>query len=241
MIECGVGLESPSVPVPHSSRWPSSEEAAAREQERLRDLVDITGPGPDLTDGGMIVGVDVAYDDARNRAVAAAVVLDAASHLVIDQATAIGHITFPYVSGLLAFRELPVVLDALAALRHAPDLIVCDGYGFAHPRRLGLASHLGVLTGIPSFGVAKSPFLYAFDTPGAQRGQSSPLRDGEQIVGRALRTQRGVKPVFVSAGHRIDLDHACTHTLALAPRYRLPETTRQADQLCRRALAAARA
>ncbi|WP_370146058.1 endonuclease V [Streptacidiphilus sp. EB129] len=221
-----------------ASGRPADEGAAIGVQERLRGLVDVTGPGPDLSGGGTIAGVDVAYDDAGDRVAAAAVVLDAATHRVVGQATAVGRITFPYVSGLLAFRELPAVLDALAALGRAPDLIVCDGYGVAHPRRLGLASHLGVLTGIPAFGVAKSPFLYAFDPPGPERGASSPLLDGAETVGRALRTRTGVKPVFVSAGHLVDLDQACAHTLALSPRFRLPETTRLADRLCRAALAA---
>jgi hypothetical protein len=121
------GREAPAVARPSGQlqllpgiRWPASQEAAVAEQERLCDLVDTTGAGPDLTHGGTIAGVDVAYDDARDRVVAAAVVLDAASHAVIDQATATGRIAFPYVSGLLAFRELPAVLDALAGLLHPP-------------------------------------------------------------------------------------------------------------------------
>nr|WP_235215614.1 endonuclease V [Phaeacidiphilus oryzae] len=215
---------------------PRGEAEAINEQERLRPLVDVSVPGPDLSSGGLITGVDVAYDDARDRVVAAAVTLDSTDLSVVEEATAAGRVSFPYVPGLLAFRELPAVLDALGALRRSPDLIVCDGYGLAHPRRLGLAGHLGVLTGIPTFGVAKTPFLYGFQSPGPERGDSSPLLDGAEVVGRALRTRPGVKPVFVSAGHLIDLDHACAHTLRLTPRYRLPETTRAADHLCRQAL-----
>lgn len=108
------------------------------------------------------------------------------------------------------------------------------------PRRFGLASHLGVLTGLPTIGVAKNPFTFSYEEPGARRGSASPLlaetSSGLEEVGRALRTQDGVKPVFVSVGHRMSLDNACAHTLALAPKYRLPETTRRADSLCRRAL-----
>jgi len=218
--------------------WPVDEESAIAVQQRLRALVDVTGPGPDLAAGGTVAGVDVAYDDDRDRVVAAAVVLDARTLEVVDRATASGRIAFPYLPGLLAFRELPAVLDALAGLRRAPDLVVCDGYGVAHPRRLGLASHLGVLTGIPAFGVAKSPFLYSCAEPGPERGATAPLLDGAETVGRAVRTRTGVKPVFVSAGHLIDLDAACRHTLALSRTYRQPETTRLADRLCREVLAA---
>jgi deoxyribonuclease V len=180
----------------------------------------------------------VAYDDERDVVVAAAVVLDAATLDVVAEATAVGQVPFPYVPGLLAFREIPAVLAALEALPCAPGLVVCDGYGLAHPRRFGLASHLGVLTGLPTIGVAKNPFTFTYDEPGAPRGSASPLLAGEEEVGRALRTQAGVKPVFVSVGHRVTLDTACAHTLHLAPRFRLPETTRHADALCRRALKA---
>lgn len=216
--------------------WPRTEAEALAEQQRLRPLVDRAGPGPAVEDGGTVAGVDVAYDDSRDLVAAAAVVLDVATLQVVDRATAVGRIAFPYVPGLLAFRELPAVLDALALLRTQPDLIVCDGYGVAHPRRLGLASHLGLLTGIPSFGVAKTPFTFTHQPPGPRRGDRAPLLDNGEEVGSALRTREGVRPVFVSTGHAVSLDRACAHTLNLTPRFRLPETTRQADSLCRRAL-----
>ncbi|MGW4397723.1 endonuclease V [Amycolatopsis nivea] len=215
--------------------WPATEADALAEQHRLRTLVDPTGPA--LSDGALVAGVDVAYDDERNVVVAAAVLVDFASHETVEETTAAGPVSFPYIPGLLAFRELPPVLDALAALRHRPDLVLCDGYGLAHPRRLGLASHLGVLTGLPTAGVAKTPFTFSYAQPGPLRGDWSPLLDGTEVVGRALRTRPDVKPVFVSVGHRIGLAEACAATLALAPDYRLPETTRRADSLCRRALA----
>jgi deoxyribonuclease V len=183
--------------------------------------------------------VDVAYDEHTDRVAAAAVVLDLETLEVAEQATAVSTASFPYVPGLLAFRELPPVLRALEQLTTLPDLVVCDGYGIAHPRRLGLASHLGVLTGIPSYGVAKTPFSFAYEAPGPARGAWSPLVDDGDVVGRALRTRDGVKPVFVSVGHAVGLETACAHTLRLTPRYRLPETTRHADSLCRRVLEAA--
>ncbi|MFF8958443.1 endonuclease V [Streptomyces sp. NPDC014894] len=218
--------------------WPADEARALAVQDELRARVvlDDSGPEPGT---GTVTGVDVAYDDARGIVAAAAVVLDARTLAVVAEATAVGRVAFPYVPGLLAFRELPAVLAALRSLTADPGLVVCDGYGRAHPRRFGLASHLGVLTGLPTIGVAKNPFVFDHGALGPDRGDTAALRadDGEE-VGRALRTRSGVKPVYVSAGHRTGLDAACAHTLRLAPRYRVPETTRRADRLCREALAA---
>lgn len=220
-------------------RTPADEAEARAVQDELRERVVLDEEGPEAGTG-LVTGVDVAYDDERDIVAAAAVVLDAATLAVVDEATAVGRVAFPYVPGLLAFREIPTVLAALDALTSDPGLVVCDGYGRAHPRRFGLASHLGVLTGLPVIGVAKNPFTFSYEQPGPRRGDFSPLLadDGEE-VGRALRTQDGVKPVFVSVGHRTGLDAACAHTLRLAPEFRLPETTRRADTLCRRALSAA--
>ncbi|MGW0857241.1 endonuclease V [Streptomyces sp. NPDC002690] len=214
---------------------PADAAEARAVQDRLRDRVvtEDFGPAPG---SGHATGVDVAYDDERDLVVAAAVVLDAATLDVVAEATAVGRVTFPYVPGLLAFREIPTVLAALESLTADPGLVVCDGYGLAHPRRFGLASHLGVLTGLPVIGVAKNPFTFAHEQPGPRRGDFSPLLDGTEEVGRALRTRDGVKPVFVSVGHRSTLDTACAHTLALTRGFRQPETTRRADALCRRAL-----
>lgn len=168
-----------------AGNWPTTEAEAVAEQNRLRERADTAGPGPAPGEVPTIAGVDVAYDEATGRLAAAAVVLDAETLEPLDEATATGHAAFPYIPGLLAFRELPPVLDALEGLSEPPALVVCDGYGLAHPRRLGLAAHLGVLTGIPSFGVAKTPFGFAFAPPGPERGASSPLLDGEEEVGRA--------------------------------------------------------
>ncbi|WP_181785227.1 endonuclease V [Streptomyces phytophilus] len=219
-------------------RRPRTVEDAVAEQQRLRGLVRAESVG-DAARWRTAAGVDVAYDDEAGVCAAAVAVLDAATLDVVDSVTAVSRIEFPYVSGLLAFREIPAVVAALRELAAAPDVFVCDGYGIAHPRRVGLASHLGVLTGIPSFGVAKNPLYFRCDEPGPERGASTPLLDGTEAVGRALRTQTGVKPVYVSAGHLVGVDDACAVTLRLARRYRLPETTRAADTLCRRALAQA--
>ncbi|MFD9791003.1 endonuclease V [Streptomyces sp. NPDC059070] len=216
--------------------WPVNEAGALAVQDALRGRVVLDEPGPS-PGTGLVTGVDVAYDDERDVVAAAAVVLDAATLEVVEESTAVGRVAFPYVPGLLAFREIPTVLAALGALTAGPGLVVCDGYGLAHPRRFGLAAHLGVLTGLPVIGVAKNPFTFTYEQPGAGRGESSALLDADGLeVGRAVRTQPAVKPVFVSVGHRVDLAGACAHTLALTPRYRLPETTRRADALCREAL-----
>ncbi|GAA2745435.1 deoxyribonuclease V [Kitasatospora cinereorecta] len=221
------------------SDWPSTEREALAEQQRLRPMVAADGPAPDRVAGTLVAGVDVAYDDERDVVAAAAVLLDYATLEVVEEATAVGQVAFPYLPGLLAFREVPAVVEALGRLSAEPALVVCDGYGVAHPRRLGLASHLGVLTGLPTIGVAKTPFTFTYRAPGAERGAWEPLVDAGEIVGRAVRTREGVKPVFVSVGHRIGLAEATEVTLALTPHYRLPETTRRADSLCRRALAEA--
>jgi deoxyribonuclease V len=181
-----------------------------------------------------VAGLDVAYTD--DRLAAAAVVLDADSLDVLEEATVLDRPAFPYVPGLFAFRELPALVEALRKLSVTPDLLVCDGHGLAHPKRFGLACHLGVLTGLPAIGVGKTRLVGSYDEPGAGRGAWSALSDGGQVVGRVLRTQTGVRPVFVSVGHRADLDTACAVTLRLAPRYRLPETTRRADRQSRETL-----
>ncbi|MGP4112156.1 endonuclease V [Streptomyces sp. 4N509B] len=221
---------------PHET-WPTTPEEAVAQQRRLCALVRTTTP-PGAPPPRTVGGVDVAYDDVRGRLAAAVVVLDAETLQVTDQATAGGPITFPYVPGLLAFRELPPVLTALDHLATRPDVLVCDGYGIAHPARCGLASHLGVLTGIPTVGVAKTPFLFDHETPEPPRGASAPLLDREtgETVGRALRTRTGVRPVFVSVGHLLGIDDACALTLRMTPDHRLPETTRHADRLCREKL-----
>ncbi|MGW7307513.1 endonuclease V [Streptomyces sp. NPDC054835] len=218
--------------------WPVDEGAARAVQEELRGRLVTADEGP-APGTGNVTGLDVAYDDERDLVAAAAVVLDGRTLEVVEETTAVGRVSFPYVPGLLAFREIPTVLAALGRLTADPGLLVCDGYGLAHPRRFGLASHLGVVTGRPSIGVAKNPFTFTYEQPGTARGAFTDLVAEGETVGRALRTRAGVKPVFVSVGHRVSLASACAHTLHLTPRFRLPETTRHADSLCRRALAEA--
>ncbi|MFV2113468.1 deoxyribonuclease V [Micromonospora sp. LOL_025] len=231
-------METTGAPDPRTIA-PGSVAEALAVQERLRPLVDLVGPGP--AEPATVAGLDVAYAESGDRLAAAVTVLDARTLAVIDSAVSVGRPAFAYVPGLFAFRELPALLDALDRLSVRPELLVCDGHGLAHPRRFGLACHLGVVTGLPAIGVGKTPLLGEWAPPADRRGSWAPLRDGGEVVGRVLRTRDGVKPVFVSVGHRMSLDDATARVLALTPRYRLPETTRTADRLCRDALAAGEA
>lgn len=152
----------------------------------------------------------------------------------VDGATARRRTDFPYVPGLLSFREAPASLDALERLGTEIDLLLVDGHGVAHPRRFGLACHLGVLADLPSIGVAKSRLVGRHEEPAEERGSREALVDGDEVVGAVVRTRAGVRPVFVSVGHRVGLETAVELVLRCAPRYRLPEPIRQADRLSRR-------
>jgi len=219
---------------PAGDQPPLGVTEAERIQEQLRQYVE---PASRLAaQPTLVAGVDVSYDKASEQVVAAAVLIDPATGELRESVVVHGAAAFPYVPGLLGFREVPILIEALAGLAGRPDVVVCDGYGLAHPRRFGLACHLGVVTGLPTFGVAKTPFVAGYTTPGRRRGEWSPLCDGDEVLGRVLRTQTDVKPVFVSVGHRISLDEATEITLGLCHRYRLPETTRAADHLSRKVL-----
>ncbi|MEJ2761313.1 MAG: deoxyribonuclease V [Gammaproteobacteria bacterium] len=176
-------------------------------------------------------GVDVGFEDNGRTTRAAVAVLDYATLKQVDCGIARLPTRFPYVPGLLSFRELPAVLKALARLQSQPDILLCDGQGIAHPRRLGIASHLGLLTGLPAIGVGKSRLIGRHGEVPAKRGAWTPLRDGEEVIGAVLRTREGVKPIYVSIGHRIDLDTAVAVVMACTGKYKLPETTRAAHRL----------
>lgn len=140
---------------------------------------------------------------------------------------------FPYVPGLLSFREAPAMLDALGLLSSPPDLLLVDGQGIAHPRRLGLASHVGLLADIPTIGAAKSRLVGVYEEPGSERGAWSPMRHRGEVVGAALRTRPATQPMFISIGHRVGLETAIDYVLRCTPRFRLPEPIRLADRLSR--------
>lgn len=200
-------------------------------QEQLRHRTIRTNQLPDLI--RYIAGTDVAYTLDNTQAVGGIVVLDANTLAVVERVSAVVDLTFPYVPGLFSFREIPPLRAAFEKLTIRPDLLVCDGHGIAHPKRVGMATHLGIELDIPTIGCAKKRLTGEYDKSQLANERGAVLNltlDGE-IIGNALRTQQNIKPVFVSIGHKIDLPTANDWILKLTPNYRLPETTRQADQL----------
>lgn len=222
-------------PAQQYTRPPVDEAEAVAMQSELASCVVVADQTGDVE---TVAGLDIAYDKNSDDVVASAVVLRRGDLAVVDQAVVRGRSDFPYVPGLLAFRELPMLLRAVESLSVAPDVFVCDGYGLAHPRRFGLACHLGVVLDVPSIGVAKNPPHVSVAEPGPGRGDWSPIHSGEEVIGCALRTRDEVKPIYVSVGHRCTLSAARELVLELAPRYRIPEPIRAADHLGRRRLAA---
>jgi deoxyribonuclease V len=178
-----------------------------------------------------VAGVDVGFEDDGATTRAAVAVLTFPSLQLEASATSRLPTRFPYVPGLLSFREAPAVLAAMKTLRIKPDLLLCDGQGIAHPRRLGIASHLGLLLDTPSIGVAKTRLTGKHGALPNQRGAWMPLVDGGETIGAVLRTRADVKPLYISPGHRIKLESAIAWVMACLTRYRLPETTRWAHRL----------
>lgn len=179
-------------------------------------------------DHRLIAGVDISSPRVRGAARAAVVVLSYPELRCVEVTTMEGEISFPYIPGLLSFRESPLILAALERVRNAPDLVLVDGQGIAHPRRLGLASHLGLLLDRPTIGCAKSILCGCHEAPGDERGSHAGLFDKGDCIGAALRTRSGVKPVYVSVGHKIDLASSLQWVLECSRGYRLPEPIRLA-------------
>jgi len=209
-------------------RWDLTPGEAIALQKRLaKRVVRLDRVGPVRH----VCGIDVGFDDEGRVTRAAAAVLGFPGLQLVDFALARRPTSFPYVPGLLSFREAPAALDALGALRVVPDLLLCDGQGIAHPRRIGIASHIGLLAGIPSIGVAKTRLVGEHGRVPGRRGAWAPLVDRGETVGAVLRTRAGVKPLFVSIGHRVSLETSIRWVMACTTRYRLPETTRWAHRL----------
>ena len=178
-----------------------------------------------------VAGIDLGYDIKTDTSRAVVVVLSFPELELIEKSEAILPIQFPYVPGLLSFRETPVAVKALEKLENAPDLILCDGQGIAHPRRFGIACHIGIIADVPTIGVAKSILVGKFEYLGEPRGSIAPLIHRKEQIGAALRTREKVQPIYISIGHRISLETAVNYVLQCTPKYRLPETTRLADKL----------
>jgi deoxyribonuclease V len=176
----------------------------------------------------LIAGVDISSHGSHGRARGAVVVVSYPSLKLVEVETVETEVTFPYIPGLLSFRECPVILEACDKLRHIPDLIIVDGQGIAHPRRLGLASHLGLFLDTPTIGCAKSILCGQHGPVEEKAGSFAELVYQNEVVGAALRTRSGVKPVYISIGHKIDLPSALTWTIRCCHKYRLPEPTRLA-------------
>jgi deoxyribonuclease V len=208
--------------------WPTTVEEAIAIQNQLQSEVITEDQLPEVR---YVAGVDMGFEEDYAISRTAVVVLSFPELQLVEQAIARRPTTFPYIPGFLSFREVPAVMDALEKVSTTPDLILCDGQGIAHPRRFGLACHLGVLIDIPTIGVAKSLLIGKHDELPPEKGSWQPLRYKGETVGVVLRSRTGVKPLYVSSGHRISLPTAIDYVLRCTPKYRLPETTRLADKL----------
>ncbi|MEO0421855.1 MAG: deoxyribonuclease V [Pseudomonadota bacterium] len=222
-------MSEPSPAVSH--RWDITPREAIALQGELREQIVLRASRKTPR---FVAGTDVGFPEKGRVTRGALVVLSFPALELVDEAVVEIPTRFPYVPGLLSFREAPVLLAALGALRITPDVLLCDGQGLAHPRRFGLACHLGLLTGIPAIGVAKSRLVGEHGEPGPARGDHTPLRHKGERIGSVLRTRDGVNPLYVSPGHLMSHARALSLTLACCTRYRLPETTRLADKLASR-------
>jgi len=207
--------------------WDLTPKEAVKLQRALAARVDASTPLPRCE---LIAGADVSYQRFSAELYAGVVVLRMADLTVVERRSVVFETRFPYIPGLLSFRETPALLEVLAQVESEPDVVMLDGHGFAHPRRFGFACHVGLWLNRPCLGCAKSRLVGSFKLPGLRAGSRVPLVDRGEVIGRVVRTKAGVKPVFVSVGHRIDLESAVRTVLAAGAGYRIPEPTRLADQ-----------
>ncbi len=209
--------------------WALTIEEAIAIQEKLRGEIITSDSFPEPVQ--YVAGVDMGFEAEGTISRAALAVLSFPDLKLLEYAIARRPTSFPYVPGFLSFREIPAVLDALEKINIIPDLILCDGQGIAHPRRFGIASHLGLILDMPTIGVAKSLLIGKHQEVPEEKGSWQPLLNRGETIGAVLRTRTGTKPVYVSSGHRISLTTAIDYVLRCTPKYRLPETTRIADKL----------
>lgn len=208
--------------------WPTSAKEAIAIQHELRTQVKIEAEQLNIQ---YIAGIDCSYDMKRNLSFAIIVIMKLEDLMPIEVIRADLPTKFPYVPGLLSFREIPVILEALKQLEIQPDLLMVDGHGVAHPRRLGIAAHLGVLLNIPSIGVAKAKLTGHYTEPHWTKGSVTPLMSKDNQIGSVLRSKDKVKPLFISPGHRIGQEQAVDLVIKCLTKYRLPEPTRIADKI----------
>lgn len=212
-------------------KWDVDYHEAVAIQERLRGRIVRRGSPRKVR---TVAGADVSYEKSDNRFHAAVVVMGFPQLDVVEEVSAAGTATFPYIPGLLTFREGPILTQAFEKLQNTPDLVIFDGQGIAHPRGFGLAAHMGLLIDLPSIGCAKTRLCGEHDEPASAASSTSPLHDHGRVIGRVVRTRENVKPVFVSIGHRIGLRSAVAWVLKTCRGYRLPEPTRHAHILVNR-------
>jgi deoxyribonuclease V len=217
--------------------WDLDPKAAVALQRELAARVEV---GPSLGDVELVAGADISYNRFSPTIYAGVVVMRLKDGEVVERSGVVAQTAFPYIPGLLTFREGPAVLDAFSKLKRKPEAVLFDGQGFAHPRRVGLASHMGLWLDIPSVGCAKSRLIGEFDVPKLAAGSWSHLLDKGETIGRVVRTKTGIQPLYVSIGHKIDLESAVRLTMAACRGYRLPEPTRQAHLFVNELRASAR-
>ena len=208
--------------------WDVSPKEAVKIQQGLQEHVKIQD---DFGNIQTVAGIDVGFRENGSVTFAATAVLDFVTLEVLETAVAHHPTTFPYVPGLLSFREVPAVLEALLKLSAMPDLLLCDGQGIAHPRRFGIAAHLGLLLDVPAVGVGKSRLTGTHEEVPNEKGSFVPLMDQEEQIGVVLRSRTNVKPIYVSPGHRVSIQTAHELVMKCTTKFRLPETTRHAHKL----------
>ncbi|BCX81960.1 deoxyribonuclease V [Methylomarinovum caldicuralii] len=213
----------------HAHPWDVTPREAIAIQQRLRRFVRLEDDLPEPVE--TVAGIDVGFKNENRITRAAVAVLDFPSLQLLAHSSAETPTAFPYIPGLLSFREIPAVLRALEKLPRLPELLLCDGQGIAHPRRFGIASHLGVLLDHPTIGVGKTRLIGSHGPVPDEKGAWVPLEDNGEIIGAVVRTRKGVKPLYISPGHRLSIESAVRWVLACTTRYKLPETTRWAHRL----------
>lgn len=208
--------------------WNLTPTEAIKTQNELKNNIVLSDNFENII---FVAGVDVGFEKTNNMGRAAIAILELPELKLIDTAVAEMSLSFPYIPGLLSFREIPVILKAYKKLKTLPDLIICDGQGIAHPRRFGIACHLGLITNKPAIGAAKKRLVGIHDEIPATKGSWIHLIDKEEIIGAVLRSRENVKPIYISPGHKISLESSIKFVMKCITKYRLPETTRQAHNL----------
>jgi deoxyribonuclease V len=208
--------------------WDVSPKEAIEIQEKLRSQLIVE---PLERSPRYVAGCDISYDKGADTVYAGIVVLELPGFSEVDRATIVTRVKFPYVPGLLSFRESPPLLEAWQKLHREPDVVMIDGQGYAHPRRFGIASHFGLIVDTPTVGCAKTLLIGRYEEPSENAGSSTELIDRDEVIGAVLRTQNGVSPVYVSVGHKVDIESAIEVVMRCTKDYRIPEPTRQAHLL----------